>query len=119
MTDRPHPRRPTRGFTPEAIAHTKHRYEDTDEPQDCIAADLGVHAKTLDRLAKREGKLRKDRAPRDLPEALRLEMAAREGGRLSAASPSPASSGLGRFDFRRSFAVFSEQLLQLAGSDHH
>ncbi|WP_322516449.1 hypothetical protein SR870_02375 [Rhodopseudomonas palustris] len=72
-------RRPIRGFTPEALAHTRHRYEDTDEPQDSIAVDLGIHSRTLDRLVQQQGgKLRKDRALRELPQALKLEMAARE-----------------------------------------
>ncbi|MEJ0076001.1 MAG: hypothetical protein WDO17_11235 [Alphaproteobacteria bacterium] len=70
-------RRPHRGFTPEAIADIRYRYEETDEPQSSIAADYGIHSKTLDRLAKSEGfKLRKDRAKRDLPGDVRL---AKEG----------------------------------------
>ena len=71
--------RATRGFTSEAIEHARRRYEDTDETQDSIAADLGVHRKTLNRLGKKQGwKLRKDRPPRDLPPALRLELEATE-----------------------------------------
>ncbi|WP_322516450.1 hypothetical protein SR870_02380 [Rhodopseudomonas palustris] len=68
-----------RGFTPEAVAHARRRYEETDESMDRIAADLGVHRMTLDRLAKTEGwQLRKDRPPRDLPVALQLNLAAAE-----------------------------------------
>lgn len=69
--------RPSRGFTGEAIEHARRRYENTDETQHSIAADLGVHSKTLNRLARQQGwKLRKDRPPRDLPAALRLDLAA-------------------------------------------
>jgi hypothetical protein len=61
-------RRIARGFTPESIEDMRHRYEETDEPQEAIAADYNIHRATLDRLAKREGwKLRKDRPPRCLP----------------------------------------------------
>jgi len=68
-----------RGFTLEAIGHARRRYEETDESMDRIAADLGVHRSTLDRLAKTEGwQLRKDRPPRDLPVALQLNLAATE-----------------------------------------
>jgi hypothetical protein len=79
MTDRLFARRAARGYAPEALAHAKHRYEDTDEPQESIAADLRIHRKSLDRLAKKEGwKLRKDRPPRELPPALQLSMQASE-----------------------------------------
>jgi hypothetical protein len=66
-------RRVHRGFTPEAITDIRYRYEQTDEPLAMIAADFGVHRKTLDTLAKTSGwNLRKDRGPRDLPPDLRL-----------------------------------------------
>jgi hypothetical protein len=93
-------RRQSRGFTPAAIENARRRYEETDEPQDSIAADFGVHRKTLDRLAKNQGwRLRKDRARRDLPPDLRLlteaERAVRaevegEAGASAPASPSIA-----------------------------
>src|SRR5512137_815535 len=71
--------RRARGFTLEALAHAKHRYEETDEPQESIAADLRIHRKSLDRLAKQEGwELRKDRPPRELPPALQLSAQASE-----------------------------------------
>ncbi|MEA2876056.1 MAG: hypothetical protein QOF14_1252, partial [Hyphomicrobiales bacterium] len=72
-------RRPHRGFTREAIANIGHRYQNTDEPQSSIAADYGVHRKTIETLAKAEGwVMRKDRAPRDLPPDLRLDIEAEQ-----------------------------------------
>jgi len=72
-------RRQHRGFTPEAIANIRQRYENTDEPQDSIASDFGIHRKTLNRLAKDQGwTLRKERAPRDLPTDLRLAVDAEQ-----------------------------------------
>jgi hypothetical protein len=69
--------RPKREYTAEWLAHARFRYEETDEAQDSIAADLGVHRMTLDSLAKKHGwALRKDRPPRDLPQALKLEIEA-------------------------------------------
>ena len=50
-----HYRRPMRGFTPQAIANARKRYEDTDEPQSSIAADLGVHPRSLSRIAEARG----------------------------------------------------------------
>lgn len=74
----PH-RRPPRRYTPELIENGRRRYEETDESQHSIAADFGVHRKTLDRLAKEWGwTLRKDRPPRDLPPALRLHAQAEQ-----------------------------------------
>ena len=73
MSDRM-PVKPSRGYAPELLTLARQRYEDTDETQDSIAADLGVDRRTLSRIAEREcWKLRKDRPPRDLPVALRLE----------------------------------------------
>ncbi|QUS39287.1 hypothetical protein RPMA_10900 [Tardiphaga alba] len=72
-------KRAMRGFTPEAVLHLRHRYEETDEKVSSIAADFGVHAKTINTLAHKEGwKLRKDRPPRDLPPAIRLTMEANQ-----------------------------------------
>jgi transposase-like protein len=85
--------RPARGFTPEAIEHARQRYEETDETLASIAADFGVHSKTLRTLAHKQGwKLRKDRPPRDLPEAIRLNLLADQavGAAASEASPDPA-----------------------------
>ena len=66
-------RRPPRRFTREALDVYRRRYEETDEPQSSIAADMKVHRKTLDRIAKEEGwTLRKDRPPSGLPKDLGL-----------------------------------------------
>ncbi|MGH6770071.1 MAG: hypothetical protein ACRECO_13735 [Xanthobacteraceae bacterium] len=66
-----------RGFTPEAVENMRRRYEDTDEPQDAIAADFGVTRGTLHRVANEHGwKKRKDRPPRDLSPAARLALEA-------------------------------------------
>lgn len=62
-------RRLHRGFTPQAVADIRHRYVETDEPQQSIAADYGVHRKTITQLAKREGwPMRGSRGPRDRPD---------------------------------------------------
>ncbi|WP_441276943.1 hypothetical protein AB7783_04310 [Tardiphaga sp. 172_B4_N1_3] len=93
MSPSPFAQRPARGFSPEAIEHMRQRYEDTDETQASIAADFGIHSKTLRTLAREQGwKLRKDRPPRDLPEAIRLNLLADQavGAAASEASPDPA-----------------------------
>jgi hypothetical protein len=86
-------RRPLRRFTPEALNNMRFRYEESDEPQQSIADDYGIHRKTLDRIAKDEGWiLRKHRLPRDVPAAARIEaeaeqaLRALEEGRLALAS---------------------------------
>jgi len=67
-------RRPPRRFTEAAIENMRFRYEETDEPQQSIADDYGIHRKTLDRIAKdNEWKLRKHRLPHDIPPAFRIE----------------------------------------------
>lgn len=82
--------RASRGFTAEAIAHARERYENSDETQDSIALDFNVTRRTLDRLAKQQGwKLRKDRAARDLPLSLKLGLEANQemsmsGGKATA-----------------------------------
>jgi hypothetical protein len=78
-------RRQHRGFTPEAIANIRYRYEETDEPVASIAKDYGVHRKTIEQLAKREGwKMRKQRGPRDLPPDLKVELDAESAVRAMA-----------------------------------
>jgi hypothetical protein len=70
-------RRSARGFTPELLAHTRQRYEQTDETQASIALDLGMSRSGLEKLARKQGwALRKDRMLRDLPESLRLNLVA-------------------------------------------
>jgi len=88
-------RRVRRGFTADALELIRHRYEDTDETQDSIAADFGISRRTLDKVAKTQGwTLRKDRAPRDLPEAIKLELVAAQAvGAIAADAPSnPAAA---------------------------
>lgn len=69
--------RPPRGFTDEAVAFARQRYEETSESQSAIAAELNVNVEALRRLAIKQGwKLRRDRAPLDLPDALKLKIAA-------------------------------------------
>jgi hypothetical protein len=92
-----------RGFTAEAIENIRKRYVETDEAVYCIASDVGVHRDTIARLAADQGwPLRKQRPPRGLPSALRLDLAAAqlrltadvvstEGGSVAAALP-PATS---------------------------
>jgi hypothetical protein len=93
MSQAPFAQRTARGFTPEAIEHARQRYEDTDETQASIAADFGVHSKTLRTLAHKQGwKLRKNRPPRDLPQAIRLNLLADQAvgsAAIGEASPDP------------------------------
>jgi transposase-like protein len=66
-------------FTPEALEDARRRYEETDETQVRIAADLGVDRGTLTRLARTHGwVLRKDRPPTDIPEADKIARQATE-----------------------------------------
>jgi hypothetical protein len=89
--------RPKREYTAEWLAHACYRYEETDEALYSIAGDLGIHSKTLQRLATIHGwKLRKDRPPRDLSPALKLEIAAREA--VPAVAPSDAPSVADRLE---------------------
>lgn len=69
--------RRARGFTDEVVAFARQRYEDTNESQNAIAAELGINVEALKRLAIKQGwKLRRDRAPHGLPDALKLKIAA-------------------------------------------
>jgi len=86
-----------RGFTADAIENARRRYEESNEFQHSIAADLGVHRKTLDRLAKDRGwNLRKDRPPRDLSSAARLAIEAEQAirAKIEGGAPSDAREGL-------------------------
>jgi transposase-like protein len=66
-------------FTAEALEDARRRYEETDETQVRIAADLGVDRGTLTRLARTHGwVLRKDRPPTDIPEAVKIARQATE-----------------------------------------
>jgi hypothetical protein len=59
-------------YTPELIAHVRHRYEDTDDTLAAIAADCGISERGIHRLRDREGwPRRSDRPARDLPPAMR------------------------------------------------
>jgi hypothetical protein len=77
MEDEPLPKpraRSTRGYTPEALANARWRYEETNEPQASIALDLGIDRRSLHGVAQKHGwSLRKDRPPRDLPPALKID----------------------------------------------
>jgi hypothetical protein len=59
-------------YTPELIAHVRHRYENTDDTLAKIAADCGISERGVNRMRDREGWTRRsDRPPRDLPPAVR------------------------------------------------
>ena len=91
-------RRPSRSYTPEALADIRHRYEDTDEPQWSIAADYGIHRRTLSKLAHDQGwKLRTERPPRDVPPDLRALI---DAGLAAPAQPGTARSQDERSDIR-------------------
>jgi hypothetical protein len=70
---------PAYGLSAEALEYARQRYEDTEDSQRLIAEDIGKSRGTLDRIAKAQGwKLRKDRPPRGLSEAVKLRIAATE-----------------------------------------
>jgi hypothetical protein len=65
-------------YTPELLAHARHRFEQTDDSVTGIALDLGLSREGFRNLAKREGWKRYVRPPRGLPasvEAARPEPA--------------------------------------------
>jgi hypothetical protein len=82
-----------RGCTPELIASVRHRHQDTTDSIAAIAADHGISERTVYRLAKEGGWVRRHDRPRfDLPPAMRLA----EETRLmleaqAAATPGPAA----------------------------
>src|SRR4051795_9359946 len=93
-------RRLHRGFTPQAVADIRHRYVETDEPQESIAADYGVHRKTITQLAKREGwPMRSSRGPRDGPDDVVLladaerAVDAQAGAGIAPDRPAPEEAG--------------------------
>ena len=100
--DRRPPIQKSRGFSPEAIASIRRRYEQSDEPVARIAADTGVSRYTLERFAQRQGWcLRKNRPPRELPQtfqmqldaaAILLQARAADSGEAVAALPQPAQA---------------------------
>jgi hypothetical protein len=59
-------------YTPELLAHGRHRYENTEDSIPDIAVEFGIHKTTLLRLARREGWVRYAPPPRDLSGATRL-----------------------------------------------
>jgi hypothetical protein len=64
-------------FTAAALEDIRRRYVETDEPLGCIAALYGMHRNTPTYLACKYGwQRRRDRPPRDVPEEVRLSMAA-------------------------------------------
>jgi len=66
-----------KSFSPELIENGRYRYEETDEPVAAIAADFDVSDRYFRKLIVRwNWKKRKDRPPRGLPAAVRLEIEA-------------------------------------------
>jgi hypothetical protein len=65
-------------LTPELLTHARHLYEATAASLAKIAVDVGIHRRTLTKLAEREGWLRYVRPPRGLPRALKLKAQASE-----------------------------------------
>jgi hypothetical protein len=53
-----------RRYTPRLLAHARHRFERTPEPAAAIAADLGIHPRSLMRLAKKLRWVRRNVPPR-------------------------------------------------------
>ena len=72
-------RDPAYGLSAEVLEYTRQRYVETDDLQSTIAADIAVSRGTLHRVAKAQGwQLRKDRPPRGLSQALKLDIEATE-----------------------------------------
>ena len=65
-----------RTFTPELLAYTRQRFEQTEDPFCEIAADLGVHRNTLRNIATSEGWTRYVPLPRGLPATVKILMQA-------------------------------------------
>jgi hypothetical protein len=59
-------------YTPELLAHGRHRFEHTEDSVPDIAVEFGIHKTTLLRLARREGWVRYAPPPRDVSGATRL-----------------------------------------------
>ena len=83
----------TYGLTAEALEYARQRYEKTDQPVRTIAHDVGTSRDKLYKIIRAERwRLRKDRPPRGLSEALKLDIAATEAeNKVSEASPADAS----------------------------
>ena len=81
-------------FTPEALEDARRRYEETEETQVRIAADLGVDRGTLTRLARTHGwALRKNRPPTDIPEADKIARRATEAVMNASPADAPGKAG--------------------------
>jgi hypothetical protein len=82
----------TYGLTAEALEYARQRYEKTDQPMRTIADDVGTSRDKLYKIAKAERwQLRKDRPPRGLSEALKLDLEATEAeNKVSEASKAEA-----------------------------
>ncbi|HEV7879212.1 hypothetical protein [Bradyrhizobium sp.] len=85
---------PAYGLSAEALEYARQRYEKTDQPVRTIADDVGTSRDKLYKIAKAEGwQLRKDRPPRGLSEALKLDLEATGAeNRASEASQAEARS---------------------------
>ena len=78
-------------YTPELLAHGRHRFEHTEDSIPDIAVEFGIHKTTLLRLAKREGWVRYAPPPRDMSDATRL-LAQAEKLEASTVAPTPDMS---------------------------
>jgi hypothetical protein len=75
------------GLSPEALEYARQHYEKTDELARIIAHDVGISRDKLYKIARAERwQLRKDRPPRGLSEALKLEIEATDAENKVAAS---------------------------------
>jgi hypothetical protein len=87
-------RDPAYGLSAEALEYTRKRYEETDDLQNVIAADVGISRGTLNRIAKAQGwQLRKDRPPRGLSPALKLDITAAEAVEQKTSPAAKAENG--------------------------
>ena len=86
-------RDPAYGLSAEVLEYTRQRYEETDDLQSSIAADVRISRGTLHRVAKAQGwLLRKDRPPRGLSQALKLNIQATEAMQGKASETSKAEA---------------------------
>ncbi len=73
-------------YSPELLAALRHRYEQTDQPMNALAADFGIGITTLQTLVRKNGWTQRSKRMRDCPSALQL---LEEAQALAACRPQP------------------------------
>ena len=103
-------------FTPELLARIRHRYENTTDTVPDIAAELGVHKVTLQRMANRENWVRYVPPPHDLTPSARLLAQAEALETLAARADDPAPDDGAPVDLAAAADLLERELQeQIAG----